>query len=386
MLQGKRIAIVGGGPGGLTLARLLQMKGLQVAVYERDKDRSVRQQGATLDLHQDSGLRALAIAGLMDAFRANFRPGADRMRVTDKDGNIRVDDHDEKPGENFEDGFFRPEIDRGPLRDLLIGSLQEDTIVWNAQFTMMQREGDGWSLCFADGSNAYADLVIAADGANSRLRPYITDIKPVYSGITIVEGNIYHAAVNAPRLHALVKGGKVFALGGGKSLILSAKGDGALSFYTGTKEAETWVKDAGIDFSDRQQVAGWFRARYSDWSSLWQELFACDDSYCIARPMYHFPLDQQWPSLPNLTMIGDAAHRMPPYAGEGVNMAMQDALELYEALCTKGFTDLQAAIGHYEKQMLERASEVTKLTLEQTEMMHAADGLENLVRMFTEPR
>ena len=62
LLENKKVAIIGGGPGGLTLARLLQLKGVDVKVYERDKDKSVRQQGATLDLHEDSGLKALAEA------------------------------------------------------------------------------------------------------------------------------------------------------------------------------------------------------------------------------------------------------------------------------------------------------------------------------------
>jgi 2-polyprenyl-6-methoxyphenol hydroxylase-like FAD-dependent oxidoreductase len=378
----KTIAIVGGGPGGLTLARLLQSHGAQVNVYERDKDKHVRQQGATLDLHQDSGLRALELAGLMDEFKAHYRPGADRMRVTDQEGIIRFDDHDEKTLDDFNDEFFRPEIDRGPLRDLLINSLQTDTIVWDAQFMEMQPVGNGWELHFKNGITAYADLVIAADGANSKLRKYVTDIKPIYSGITIVEGNIYNAEKNAPKLNTLLKGGKLFALGSEKSIILSAKGEGSLSFYTGTKEAENWVADSGIDFTNRHSALNWFNERYSDWSSIWQELFESDASYLIPRTMYHFPLDQHWETLPNLTMLGDAAHRMPPYAGEGVNMAMQDALELYECLINPDAQDMQQAIAQYEKKMLARAAEITEQTLFQTEALHSSDSLQYLIDMF----
>ena len=67
VLDGKAIAIVGGGPGGLTLARLLQQGGANVTVYERDQSRSARVQGSALDLHEDSGLAALGAAGLLDA-------------------------------------------------------------------------------------------------------------------------------------------------------------------------------------------------------------------------------------------------------------------------------------------------------------------------------
>ncbi|RZM19018.1 MAG: FAD-dependent monooxygenase, partial [Pedobacter sp.] len=126
-IDNKRIAIVGGGPGGLTLARLLQEKGADVTVYERDLDQHARDQGATLDLHEESGLKALQEAGLTDAFMANYRPGADKLRVMDKDAQILFDDH-----ANAYDDRSRPEIDRGPLKKLLLDSLQPGTVVWDS--------------------------------------------------------------------------------------------------------------------------------------------------------------------------------------------------------------------------------------------------------------
>src|ERR1700743_564980 len=117
VINDKDIAIIGGGPGGLTLASILQKRGASVKVYERDFSRDVRVQGATLDLHHDSGLKALAAAGLMDEFKTHYRPGADRMTITDKHANILFD---EEPREG--EDFHRPEIDRGPLRDILLDS------------------------------------------------------------------------------------------------------------------------------------------------------------------------------------------------------------------------------------------------------------------------
>ena len=189
LLTDQKIAIVGGGPGGLTLARLLQLKGANVQVYERDVNKAVRVQGATLDLHETSGLEALRRAGLTEAFYQQYRPEAGKLRITDTAGNIH---HDEHEGTDLF-ATERPEIDRGPLRNILMDALLPDTIVWDSQFISMQPEGKGWQLTFKNGQTAYADIVIAADGAHSRIRPYITDIQPVYSGITIVEGTIYRA-------------------------------------------------------------------------------------------------------------------------------------------------------------------------------------------------
>lgn len=375
IIDNKAIAIVGGGPGGLTLARLLQMKGAQVNVYERDLNQEVRVQGATLDLHRDSGLMALRHAGIIDAFFAHYRPHAGRLRVTDQHASIHFDDH--TSGDLTED---RPEIDRGPLRQILINSLHADTIVWDSQFVSMEKRGEGWLLHFKNGTTAYADIVIAADGANSRIRPYLTDVKPIYSGITIVEGNLYAAAQHAPHLHQLTAGGKVFAMGNQQTLILSAKGDGSLSFYTGCKVPENWVAESGIDFNDKQSVLAWFKEAFSAWSVVWQELFDSDALWFVPRPQYHYPVDQCWQPKANLTMIGDAAHRMPPYAGEGVNMAMQDAMELAAHLTS--YATVQDAIARFEKQMCLRAGKITEVTLESTEMLHSDGAVSRLLEMF----
>jgi 2-polyprenyl-6-methoxyphenol hydroxylase-like FAD-dependent oxidoreductase len=377
VIKNKKIAIVGGGPGGLTLANLLALKGANLRVYERDANKDVRVQGATLDLHEESGLEALRRAGLLNAFYANYRPDAGKLRILDKAGNIKMDDH---TADDF--GEHRPEIDRGPLRKILLEALPEETVVWASHFLSMEKQGEGWLMHFKNGTYAYADIVVAADGANSKIRPYITDIKPIYSGITAVEGNLYHAAINAPQLHTLVKGGKIFAFGDEQSLILSAKGNGSLSFYTGCKVPENWVPASGIDFSDKASVFAWFKEAFGSWDSQWQELFASGELWFVPRPMYHYPLDQQWETLPNVTMLGDAAHRMPPYAGEGVNMAMQDAYELADCLTSNNFNSVKEAIANYEKQMLQRASAITQETLDSTEMLHSADAIHKMLKMF----
>lgn len=378
IIQNKKIAIVGGGPGGLTLARLLQLKNADVKVYERDLNKDVRVQGATLDLHEESGLEALHRAGLMDDFKANFRPDAGKLKVLDKNLNIYLDEHSEE-NSHSED---RPEIDRAPLRKILLGSLQPDTVFWDSHFISMEKHEEGWLLHFKNGTSYYADIVIAADGANSKIRPYITDIQPIYSGVTMVEGNIYNAEINAPKIWKLVEGGKIFALDNEQTLLLSTKRDGTLTFYTGCKVNENWVKESGIDFNNKKEVSDWFKTEFGSWDEIWHELFESDEISIIPRPQYHYPLDQKWETLPNLTLLGDAAHRMPPYAGEGVNMAMQDAYELAECLTNDEFEDVKTAISFYENKMLERASEVTRFTLENTVLMHSENAIENLMKIF----
>jgi len=382
LLENKKVAIIGGGPGGLTLASLLQQKDIDVTVYERDLSPDVRVQGATLDLHYESGLKALETAGLLDAFKANYRPDNDRYRIVNKHAAIFHDDHAKESTGDFGDEFFRPEIDRGPLRDILLDSLQPDTVVWDSHIDSVEKNNDQWQIIFKNGTTVISDIVIGADGASSKIRKAVTPIKPFYSGITIVEGAVYNFEKNAPQIYNLIKGGKIMGFGDSKTLSASAKGDGSLNFYLGFKTSANWAAQSGIDFKDGKQVLQWFKTAYAGWDSIWVELFEQVDSQFFVRPLYCMPLNQYWEAQPNITLIGDAAHLMPPYAGEGVNMAMLDALQLSESLTSGEFTTLKQAIAHYENQMFTRFAAVGKETLDNTDWMHAPDALKLIVEMF----
>lgn len=370
LLQNKQIAIVGGGPGGLTLARLLQLKGANIKVYERDLNKDARVQGSPLDLHDESGLAAITKAGLLEEFKKNYLPGADRLTITNELAEIFHSDHEIKPEENFGHEHFRPEIDRGALRRILLASLQPETVIWNSHFLSMEPQNEGWLLHFNNGTSAYADIVIAADGANSKIRPYITDIRPFYSGITMLEGNITNTP---PNIAALLRGGKIMAFGNKKDILMGQKGNGEIGFYASFKTDENWSKNNGLDYTDNAKVLTWFKQEYPEWSSIWYELFENTDTPFIPRPIYCMPLDQTWEARSNLTMLGDAAHVMPPFAGEGVNMAMLDALELSESL---------EDIGTYESNMRKRAAIMAKESLENGERMHAEDALSTMLRFF----
>lgn len=380
LIENKSIAIVGGGPAGLTLARLLQLKGANVKVYERDFNKNARVQGSPLDMHEDSGLAAIRKAELLEKFKKTFRPGADRTLIMNEKAEIFFNDHKIKPEEDFGDEHFRPEIDRGPLRNMLLESLHPETVVWDSHFLKMEPQNEGWLLHFKNGTSEYADLVIAGDGANSKIRPYLTDIKPVYSGIIMLEGNVSKEA--APQIDAMIKGGKIMAFGNTKNILLGQKGNGDLGFYASFKADENWPADSGLDFSDNAQMLQWFKTEYSEWSPVWNELFENAATPFIPRLIYAMPADQTWKTQANLTLIGDAAHVMPPFAGEGANMAMLDALELSEYLTNDTYSTLQEAISSYELHMRKRAAIATQESLENGERMHSEKSLSTMLDFF----
>jgi 2-polyprenyl-6-methoxyphenol hydroxylase-like FAD-dependent oxidoreductase len=382
LLENKQVAIIGGGPGGLTLAKLLQLQNVNVKVYERDLNKNARVQGSPLDLHDESGLAAIHKANLFEEFKNNFMPGADKTLILDESAAIFFSDHETNREEDFGNAYFRPEIDRGVLRKILLESLQPETVVWDSHFISMETQNDGWLLHFKNGISAYADIVIGSDGANSKIRPYITDIKPFYSGVTMLEGNIYESKKAAPHIDSLLNGGKIMAFGDKKNILMGQKGDGALGFYTSFKADENWAADSDLDFADKTQILEWFKKEYSEWSNIWHELFENVSVPFIPRPIYCIPLDQTWKTISNLTIIGDAAHVMPPFAGEGANMAMLDALELSECLTSDQNTTVQEAIAAYENNMRKRAAKAAQESIENGEKMHSKDALKTMLEFF----
>ncbi|MFZ4860990.1 FAD-dependent oxidoreductase [Sphingobacterium sp. Mn56C] len=382
LLENKQVAIIGAGPGGLTLARLLQIKGVNVKVYERDVNKDARVQGSPLDMHENSGWQAIRKADLVEAFTKNVRQNADKKIIINEKAEIIYSDHNHIMIKGSEPEVSRPEIDRGALRRIFLDSLAPETVVWDSHFISMEKQNEGWLLNLKNGASVYADLVVGADGANSKIRPYITDIKAFYSGITMLEINIQNAKEVTPHIYKLLNGGKVMAFGDGKNVLGGQKFIGGLGFYISFKQDENWVANSSLDFYNKAQLLEWFKKEYSDWSSIWYGIFEHMEIPAIPRPIYCMPLDQTWESKPDVTLLGDAAHVMPPFAGEGANTSMFDALELNEFLTSGQFDTLREAISTYEFNMRKRASAAAKQSLENGEHMHSAGAMEKMLHAF----
>jgi 2-polyprenyl-6-methoxyphenol hydroxylase-like FAD-dependent oxidoreductase len=373
-VAGKNIAIVGGGPGGLTLARLLQQNNVKVFVYERDESRNARVQGSALDLHEGSGLAALEAASLMKAFWANHRSDLDRLRLTDASGTV-LHDH----ARRMSGAGKRPEIERGPLRDLLLDSLKPGTVRWGCKLESAEMRDKQVTLRFASGMTAHSDIAIGSDGANSRLRGLVTSIRPEYVGVSLVEALIPAAKETIPALWSLLGGAALIAMGDERTIGMGAKPDGSVLIYAGLKTHDDTARQSLEKATSPEKRVAWFHANFEAWSDLWDPLFR-EAVSLVWRPLLTCPSDQYWDPNPNVTLLGDAAHVMPPYSGEGVNMAMLDALELSKLLL--GERSASEAIAKYEAQMFDRMRRMTADTIANTEMFYAPDAADRVAAMF----
>jgi 2-polyprenyl-6-methoxyphenol hydroxylase-like FAD-dependent oxidoreductase len=371
-LQKTRIAIVGAGPGGLVLARILDQKGVRATVFEREAKPASRPQGGSLDMHEDSGQLAIARAGLTDVFQKIARFEDQEFRVYDKSGVLRASDTDSSSGN-------RPEVDRGQLRQMLLESLPSSTIRWSHSLSAVEPQDDGTvDLLFQHGARENFDLVVGADGTWSRVRPALSDTKPAYSGITMYELGISDADVQHPKLAQVVGRGLMFALGDSKAIGGHRDANAHLGIYAGMRVEENAVRN--LTPETRQQLKPMLLAEFSDWAPDLYTLIVDAAETVEPRPIYVLPVGHRWEHRPGVTILGDAAHVMSPFGGDGANLAMRDAADL--ALAITEEADWQSAVQSFEVEMCRRAEPSAAGANQTIQDVFSERGLEHMLDMF----
>ena len=213
-----------------------------------------------------------------------------------------------------------------------------------------RRHAAGYELGFADGATVPADLVVGADGAWSKIRALLTPASPSTPGSPSSRSGS-PTRHRTPGALALTGRGSLFALSDGKYLGGHGGNNRARLRPPGPRRLGLLRRDRlEVPVAAREAL----RAVHRLGPVLTDLIRDCDDTIW-PRPIYALPIGHTWDRVPGVTLVGDAAHLMPPYAGEGANIALQDGAELALALVEHP-DDVETALAHYEKAMFPRAT------------------------------
>jgi 2-polyprenyl-6-methoxyphenol hydroxylase-like FAD-dependent oxidoreductase len=366
-----RVAIVGGGIGGLSLALALRERGVAAEVYEQAPQ--LTEIGAAIALSANA-TREYARLGLLDELAAASTIPTELIYRHWQDGS-RIAAHPVAEGGAYVDRFGAPYfgIHRADLQKTLSGAFGVEHLHLGCRLTDLVPERDSVVLEFANGRVEHADVVVGADGVRSTVRRWVTGADDaIYSGTSAFRGIV--PTENLPSLpdpHAIQ-----FWMGPDAHLLHYAIGGAGelVNFFAVVEDPPIWLHDGTVTEVHEDVPVASFRG----WHPAVTEMIRAAESpirwgLFTVRPLLRWYRGR-------VVILGDAAHGMLPHHGQGANTSIEDAFALATLLTGSGTDDLETIFSRYQTMRRARTRAIQRSSQVTSSLLHLPDGAAAMVR------
>jgi|SRR5665213_544462 len=342
-----RIAIVGAGLGGLTAAILLQREDYPVRIYEQAEKFSRIGAGIQLSPNVTRIMRHMGVEDAM--MRTGLRP-LQKLSRDWKTGEITY----AVPLEQMLDLYGAPYLimHRGDMHGILVSEVKPQSLLMNRRLVHLEDKQSFVSLSFADGTSEEADIVIGADGVESKVREVLLGPEPpTYTGYIA-----YRSIFPRQNIGNLQIPDSSKWWGDDRHLViyfLTNKRD-EVYFVTGVPEPEWKFESVSPVPAELNEVQDAFAEFHPEVRSV---LASCPQA--TKTPLLERKPLPLW-SQDRVVLLGDACHPMPPHMGQGAGMAIEDAVTLVRCFKNAPNHDHKAAFKKYEVNRFERTARVQR--------------------------
>ena len=360
-----RVAIIGGGIGGLAAARALCRRGIEVEIYEAAPE--LREIGAGVALHANA-MKALRSLGLEDDVRATAGRSEWALTRNGKTGRVISRTSRQRQVELF--GSAGATTHRADLLDALVSSLPSDIVTLGARCIAVEPDGEVGVARFEDGREVEADVIIGADGIHSAVRASLFGPDaPRFTGKICYRSVVAADAVPGPPPST----DNTQWLGPHGTIVLYPVRRNELINVVCHYDDEGYRHESWVSECDRSEVL----ERYRGWHESLLRVFSAGEVW-YKWALYDRDPIPRW-THGRVTVLGDAAHPMLPYLGQGACQAIEDGCVLAAGLAAEPQNPV-AALALYERSRRPRASEVVLASRERGVSNHLASPLRALRR------
>jgi salicylate hydroxylase len=361
-----KIAIVGGGIGGLTAALALSQNSHDITVFERSA--GIREIGAGVQISPNAG-RLLHSLGLGAAYsEISVNPHRVVLRRWEDDSIIRATDLDE----SFISQHQVPlaNVARNELVEIIgnaVAARANVTLKFSTHVVAVEPGESSSVVLFSDGSSQTFDIVIGADGIHSVVRPCVGGVdKPRFSGSAAYRALVPRSAVEDLPIDVTNRMGPdrhvvSYFIGRNRShlnLVCISPED--------SWESESWTEQGTMED---------LYSRFEGWSFDFLSLLGRVEEPVFRWALYDREPLEQW-GIGTTTLLGDACHPMLPFMAQGSCQAIEDAVVLARCLSDVSTSDAASALRRYEDARQGRTAQVQTSSLMNRDLFHMVDGQE----------